>query len=148
MKTAILDFNRTLFDPDNNTLLSGAFESIKELKGRGFQLILVAKNEPDRAMTIEQFGLRSYFDEIYMVNQKTLDLFKELEKKHGFMPNECIIIGDRARSEIALGRKRGYIAIWLKHGKFQNELPPSLDLQPNFIATDWPSIMTIIHSIT
>jgi len=146
-KGIILDFNRTVFDPDANSLFPGALEAIKLLYHEGFVIVLVAKENDGRENLIKSLEIDQYFSEIMFVSEKTAHLFKEIKATFKMQANKSFVIGDRVRSEIESGNSAGFLSIWFQNGKFANELPENAMQFPNFTVHDWFAIMTIISFI-
>ncbi|MEI7819022.1 MAG: HAD hydrolase-like protein [bacterium] len=121
----IFDFNRTLYDPDSETLISGARELLKECRASGYQLVMIAKEADDRLDLIRSLGLDDLFDNLYLVAKKNLLLFDLVvgEHVHIFEVGQSWVVGDRVQSELWLGHQRGLKTIWVRKGIFANETP-------------------------
>lgn len=50
-------------------------------------------------------------------------------------PKKTVFIGDRVRSELEIGNKLGATTIWVKQGKFADELPEMRAQEPRFTVT-------------
>ena len=61
MKTAIIDFNRTLWNPDTNNLIPGAQELLQLLKGKEIKLALIsaASDKKERQILIKSISYPS-----------------------------------------------------------------------------------------
>ena len=126
----ILDFNRTLFDPESNSLIEGAQDLLQNLKNKGFTLILLAQAAPSRADLIKTLDINQYFSEIRLVDTKSKRIFKELANKHQADLSRSYVIGDRAHQELRFGHQAGWQTIWVKQGKFSNESPTKYKYRP------------------
>jgi phosphoglycolate phosphatase-like HAD superfamily hydrolase len=86
----IFDYNRTLYNPETNSLYFGVIKLLQDLS-KNHELFLISKNEPGREDGLEKQGIKKYFKKISFVEEKTTDLFKELVQgdKNSF------VIGDR-----------------------------------------------------
>lgn len=121
MKAVILDFNRTLFDPDSNRLFPESFSVLKELKSENLELALISIGTEDREEQIKPIS--SFFKIIKIVEEKTTDTFLEIVWEFNFFPKEMVVIGDRIKREIKIGKSLGIRTIWVRTGKFSSELP-------------------------
>ena len=120
----IIDYNRTLFDPETRDLYPGAFTLLEQLAVR-HDLYLVSKNEPGRSTRLEQLGISRFFKQTYFVEEKTPDLFVSiLENAQGF------VIGDKLNSEIAAGNAANCVTIRVCQGKYALELAQNSGQQP------------------
>jgi FMN phosphatase YigB (HAD superfamily) len=135
----IFDYNRTLYNPETNSLYFGVIKLLQDLS-KNHELFLISKNEPGREDGLEKQGIKKYFKKISFVDEKTTDLFKELVQgdKNSF------VIGDRVREEIFVGNQLGFITIWVQQGKFAVELPENLNQEPNYIVKSIDEIKNII----
>lgn len=123
-KTIIFDFNRTLYNPDSDTLFPETLALLAYAKTCGYQLFLVGKTGEGRDTRIQELQLTDFFTTVYLVAEKTLELFQKLSV------GPTIIIGDRVRGEIMLGNQCGATTIWFKNGKFSTELPTTPTEEP------------------
>lgn len=128
-KKVIIDFNRTLYDPESGLVIDGALELLKYLYTFA-DLYLVSRNEKERWQKFQDLGLEEYFKKIYFVEEKTQSLFEEIISETS--KDHCYVIGDRIQEEIVIGNILGINTIWFKSGKFreytpyhQNEFPKS-----------------------
>jgi ribonucleotide monophosphatase NagD (HAD superfamily) len=42
------------------------------------------------------------------------------------------VIGDRVRGEIKIGKQNGFLTVWLRKGKYKNELPDEKNEIPDY----------------
>jgi len=124
MYLAIMDYNRTLFDPDNNGLISGAVELLNGLKFLGATMILVSKNEPGREGRLYELGIVDFFEEVLFVDGKTEALFQEVIAR--YQAEKVYVIGDHPYQEIRAGNQTGAFTIQFKQGRFA-KLAPEID---------------------
>ena len=144
MGLIIFDFNRTLFNPEENKLDEKAILVLTELKKRGHKLILVGKGGYERKKLISGLGIESFFDFIDIREEKSPEQFEQAIKK--FIGNKQAIysIGDRVKKEIKFSNQLGLNTIWLKKGKFENELPENESEKPNYTITNILDVLEII----
>lgn len=114
----IFDYNRTLFDPETQSLYPGVPVLLKSLSLL-HTLFLVSRKEPIRMQTIDQLGIAHLFTQVLFVEQKTPELFATLVSN----PEGTLVVGDCLRSEIEAGNLFGATTVHIKQGMFRNELP-------------------------
>lgn len=137
MKTlAIIDFNRTIYDPEKEQLLHGAKEMLLAMKNRGVVLSLVSRKEAGRADILEHFGLKSIFDSVHFVGSKTPELFMEIMATHKTSAENTYVVGDYLHEEIRSGNRAGAYTIWLRRGPFAHMRPESEFDVPWKVITD------------
>lgn len=124
----VVDFNRTIFEPDIGSLTWGAQKFLSTARKRGYLLVLLAQAKGSRRELIADLGLEPYFTEIILTNQKNEKQFKDIAIRLDADLSHSFVIGDRALKEILLACNAGWRTIWLKRGKFSEEVP---DLKSN-----------------
>jgi FMN phosphatase YigB (HAD superfamily) len=139
----IFDFNRTLYDPDKHQLMPGAVELLQGAKAKGYVLLLLGKAAASRAQLMEELGINSYFAEVMLVEEKSDALFEGFAKRHSADKTRSYVIGDRAQGELKYGYRGGWRTIWLKAGKFADELPMA-DQQPNYIVDSLEKVLPLL----
>lgn len=131
MNTIIFDWKRTLYDPDKKLLIKGTLTLLSTLKEKNMILVLIGKGGSDMYTEVERLGIKDYFSSIiFQQGKKDIELFKPFISKAN--SKSTIIIGDRVRSEIEIGNRLKMTTIWVKQGKFLNELPINNDQKPSF----------------
>jgi FMN phosphatase YigB (HAD superfamily) len=142
MKTVIFDWKRTLYDPDNKILIPGAEELLTFLKQKNISLVLIGKGTQEMHDEVERLGLKDYFNHIFFrEGAKDSHLFAQYIKKDS--PKETIFIGDRVRSELAVGNNLGATTIWVKQGKFAREEPENENQIPTFTVPSLSSVKAL-----
>jgi HAD superfamily hydrolase (TIGR01509 family) len=119
-KLAILDFNRTIYDPETDDLVPGARDALKSLINKGFLLVLVSRQEGGRDELLSRFSLTALFQEAVFVPKKDSDLFAGLIEKYGVRPEDTLVVGDYLHEEIRGGNRAGARTVWLKRGPFRH----------------------------
>jgi FMN phosphatase YigB (HAD superfamily) len=122
----IFDYNRTIFNPETDTLYGGVLELLKDLSVN-HNLVLISKDEAGRDVKLKDLGIDGYFENKIFVKEKTVEVFKKLIENN----EKVLVIGDRVRGEISIGNQLGFITVWIKQGKFANELPQNQNEIPN-----------------
>jgi phosphoglycolate phosphatase-like HAD superfamily hydrolase len=123
MRLAIIDFNRTIYDPESGSAVSGAPELLHALHGAGYVLALVSKPEAHREDTLKDLGLSDLFSAMYFVADKTPELFDEIARRFDAEADEVLVIGDHPNEEIRSGNLAGMRTIRLRMGKFRDLMP-------------------------
>ena len=127
----IFDWKRTLYDPDNGTLLEGAEEILKMLRGHEMPLVLVGKGGNDMYDEVKRLAVTDYFKNIvFQEGTKEDSLFKPFVPESN--PSSALFIGDRIGSELAVGKRLGATTVWVRQGKFANEVPANASENPNY----------------
>jgi FMN phosphatase YigB (HAD superfamily) len=137
----IFDYNRTLFDPENNRLYDGVFEVIEELS-HNYSLFLFSYNEFGREKFMEDIGIRKFFKNIALIEEKNET--NMLQLTHGFPAETTLVVGDSLRDEITIGNKLGYESIWLKKGKYAVETPRNAQEKPKYTIHSLDEIFEIL----
>ena len=135
----IFDYNRTIFNPETDTLYGGVLELLKVLSVN-HNLFLVSKDETGRDVKLKDFGIAEYFESTVFVKEKTTEVFKKLVENN----EKALVIGDRVRGEISIGNQLGFITVWVKQGKFANELPQNQDEIPDHEIDEIKQLLKII----
>lgn len=139
----IFDYNRTLFNPENNQLYEGVYEILDNLS-KEHQLFLFSYNEFGREKFMKDIDITKFFSKIALVENKNEENMSALIENN---PDKTtFIVGDRLRDEIAIGNKLGYQTIWLRKGKFASELPASADEHPKHTINSIEEIYNIIKN--
>lgn len=146
MYSVIFDWKRTLYNPDTAVLVEGAKELLEYAKSKTSKLILIGKGAQEMHDEVERLGVKEYFsDIIFQEGKKDPEIFKQFVSKEN--PRETIFIGDRVRSELAVGRELGATTIWVKNGKFADELPKSENQNPDYTVSNLRECLEVLKSI-
>lgn len=62
-------------------------------------------------------------------------------------PSNTIFVGDRIRSELRVGNKLDATTIWVKQGKFSNELPENENDEPNYTVKTLRELSDILNEL-
>lgn len=128
MTTIIFDWKQTLYDPETKQLIENAVDLLDFLKEKNTRLLLIGKGDSVMDGEVKRLGVHDYFDKvIFTQTSKNAALFRPY-----FDTDRTIVVGDRVRSELAVGNELGAITIWVRHGKFADELPSRPQEQPTY----------------
>lgn len=144
-KIVIFDFNRTIYDPDNDRLILGARFVLRILLRRGFLLYLLSRAGKSRRELIKNLGIGQYFSRIVVAEEKSKKDFEKIITRKFVKRSLSFVVGDRVRKEISIGNSLGLQTIWLKTGKFANEKPRKKIERPTYVVRTLRDILSVIH---
>ena len=128
----IFDWKRTLYNPDDKELISGAVEILEFLQHKNIPLILIGKGNVEMHAEVKRLGVEKYFSAIvFQEGAKEDSLFKPYVSKDN--PSTTLVIGDRAKSELAVGKSLGATTMWVRQGKFSMEEPENENQRPDYV---------------
>jgi FMN phosphatase YigB (HAD superfamily) len=125
----IVDFNRTLYDPDEDKLVEGAQELLSSLRAAGKPLALYSAKVPGREHNLRDLGISDFFNDIVFTAHKAEAELLEIITRNGASPATTYVIGDHPHKEIRLANRVGASTIRFRGGKFaalQPELPDDI----------------------
>jgi FMN phosphatase YigB (HAD superfamily) len=135
----IFDYNRTLFNPDTDSLYQGVVPLLESLSA-DHMIFLVSKKVAGRNDRLDTLNIKQYFQNIVFVDQKTKEVFQDIVGDE----TEVIVVGDRVQEEISIGNQLGFTTIWVRQGKFSTELPAESGMQPTHSIKTIDELSTII----
>lgn len=144
-KSVIFDFNRTLYNPDSNTLAKKTRWVLHILRRRGFSLFLVSRAAPSRYELIKHLGLETYFAKVVLAREKNLRLFERLTPAASVDRASSFVVGDRVRHEILIGNALGLHTIWFSSGLFASQKPRNKAEQPIHTVYELSEVLSIIR---
>lgn len=141
--SVIFDWKRTLYNPDDDTLISGSKEILEFFRDRGISLILVGKGGDDMNLEVRRLGVEKYFRSIvFQEGKKEEALFKPHVSQED--PRTTLFIGDRVKSELAMGKSLGATTIWVRHGKFADEVPENEVEKPDYTVSSLAEVQRLL----
>lgn len=141
----IFDWKRTLYDPDNGTLIEGTRELLDALKEKGVPLVLIGKGNDGMLQEVERLGISNYFSAlIFLEGNKSADVFEPYVDK--LSPTTTLVIGDRVRSELQIGNSLNATTIWVRQGKFADEEPLNNTQQPKHTISSLTELKPFLFS--
>ncbi len=144
LRSIIFDWNRTLFDPDTSALDPAAAPVTRMLAQRGFRLVLFTRREQGREAMIDSTEIRGAFDDVIVVNRKSVEALRAYLAGRGIAAPSCVMVGDRVREEIAIGNTLGMRTVWVKKGKFSVELPRERAEVPTITVPDLSTVPRVV----
>lgn len=130
MQLIIFDFNRTIYNPETNSLVSGALEVLQHFSAKGIPMVLVSRDEGDRENILMRLGVSSFFEKTFFVREKSKELFLSLMHEYGTEPETTLVVGDYPASEILHGNAAGARTVRLKAGRFADYEPRTKEEEP------------------
>lgn len=145
MYTIIFDWKRTLYDPDSKTLITGALEVLKLLSKKFVKIILIGKGGNEMYQEVKRLKVDKYFSKIiFLEGKKGVKIFSQFVSIKN--PKLTVIVGDRVKSEIEIGNKLNATTIWIKNGKFSEELPLNKFQEPTLTFNSLIDLSDFFHS--
>ncbi len=136
IKLIIFDWGRTLYDNDNNRLFPESIQILDTLSKK-YQLAIcsLAKdgNSERRWNVFRENNLEKYFTSILFTQDDKDKLYQETVSKLAINPKHILIVDDRIIRGIAWGNKHKTKTVWVKQGKFSQELPTEETGKPTYI---------------
>jgi len=145
MKAAILDFNRTLFDPDSSAFIEGTIPLLYLLKSRGIKLVLISLEEKGRTEQIKPIS--SYFDFILLPKEKTREEFQKVLQELRLPAGKVVVIGDYVREEITFGNQLGMTTIRVKQGKYASMTSTIPEEQATVTVSNLYQVISFLNNI-
>ena len=144
LSLVIFDWKRTLYNPDINELIAGTEDILLFLKSKKIPMSLIGKGGSEMKNEVERFRLKSFFKNITFVeNEKSMEIYKPYVQTKN--PKDIFFVGDRVRSELEAGNRLGATTVWVKQGKFANELPQNKFQRPDFIVTSLAECLILLE---
>ena len=151
IKVVIFDWGRTLFNSETKQEFLESEDILKFCKSHGLRLALISlvsananATLEERNAQIESSPLRAYFEIIRTTDTDKDALCVEVVKYFGVAPFELAIIDDRTIRGIAWGNRYGCTTVWLRKGRFSEELPSEATGQPTYTITDLLELKKIL----
>lgn len=141
-KMVIFDFNRTIYDPEKNVIIDGVIGLLQVLYEQGIIIILVSRDEGDRKEIIEKNNLKKFFNDMYFVSEKSVQLFQEIID--AYEVDDVYVVGDYLPAEIRCGNLVGAETIWICAGEFSEAKPQDIHENPRHTVCDIKHILPII----
>lgn len=155
IKAIIWDWARTLYDVDNtNREFPEAQEILDYCQKKNYRqtlISLVIKTESNPGVTLESrhlmidnSPLQNSFEKILITDAGKDASFDEMVKYLGLSREQILIIDDRTIRGIQYANKNGHPSVWLRQGKYANELPNEETGQPTYTVKSLKEIKNII----
>jgi len=126
----IFDWGRTLYDPDVGAPFPDA-PLVPASLAATYRLAIVSLVSGDdytargaaRHAVLEEYDLARHFAAILFGQENKDRLYREALDRLALPPTRVAVIDDRVIRGVAWGNRHGAMTIWLRKGKFRDELP-------------------------
>ena len=88
-------------------LMEGAEELLNGLYGKLPLYLLTVGDTEYQGPRVERSGLTRFFDEIMIVREKSVQVFRDLLREKGLLPEEAWMVGNSIRSDVNPARLAG-----------------------------------------
>lgn len=139
IRAIIFDWGRTLYESETKKEFPEADNVLAQCAKRSYRLALVSlvsvhanATLEERKKQIEHSPLRNYFEMVVVTDTDKDKSFDEVVRALNLPPEEVLIVDDRTVRGIKYGNLRGHPTVWLRKGKFADELPNEETKQPTF----------------
>jgi ribonucleotide monophosphatase NagD (HAD superfamily) len=140
----VFDWKRTLYNPDDKTLINGGLDLLELLKKNKIPLVLIGKGNSDMYKEVERLRAKDFFqDVIFHEGEKDSNVFMTYLSIN---TKETLFIGDRVRSELAIGNRLGATTIWVRQGKFAKEDPLNDTQKPTFVVNSLTQLREFLQN--
>lgn len=146
VKAVVFDYSNTLEDIETGKLYPEVHSLLKDLKNKGLKLAVVsrASNLSERLAKFEKLSLKDYFDVLDIVLAGSSKKFNHILEKLKVEAKEVLVVGDRVKSEILEGNKIGAVTVWIRRGRFMDEMPENDLEKPDYTILSLEQILQII----
>ena len=102
--------------------MSGARETLQELRARGAKLGLLTKGDHEvQARRVERSGIANLFDVIHIVSEKPAAAFRSIVAELDVEPKDAWSVGNSIRSDILPAVNAGLRAVWIDAHVWEHE---------------------------
>lgn len=149
IKAVIFDYGYTLYDREELDLYPEAGQVLSDLATLDYKLVLVSRAEDIelRREEIRNLDLDKFFDIIDIVPKQSEKEFEWIFEELEVRPEEVLVVGDRVKSEIAVGNSLGCMTVWVPRGPFALEEPKTKEEKPDFKVKDLVGVLQILNSL-
>tara|TARA_Y100000310_G_scaffold276666_1_gene294007 strand:+ start:2064 stop:2516 length:453 start_codon:yes stop_codon:yes gene_type:complete len=149
IKAIFLDWGKTVYDNDtqqDGKLYEGALETVEYLSKKYIVAMMSKTAEPleVRKQRIESSPIFKYLKLLLIDPDDKNKLYEQALKHFNLKPEEVAIIDDRTKRGIQWGTKRGATTIWIRQGRYKDELPNEETGKPDYIIYDIKEAMKIL----
>lgn len=157
IKAVIFDWGGTLVDSYTKEEFPESKGILEYCKSKGYRLALsvIASKLEERKHQIANSELKQFFEialvdplkpeQIYDATFKGKDKLYDQINEHFKLPhNQVLIVDDRVIRGIRYGNEHGHPTVWIKKGKFANELPNKETGMPTYKITELTELKIIL----
>ncbi len=139
MFTLLIDWNRTLYDPEKKLLYRDTIPFLQTVSKVCAVYIVSAGEIPD---AYEQKEKVFPYAKDFIVKTKTSKLFSELAKNTP--KNSITVIGDSITQEIKIANKLGFTSVRILRGKYKTEVPANKNEIPTYTVDSLKEILSFL----
>lgn len=139
MLTLLIDWNRTLYNPEKKSLYQDTIPFLQKVCEICTVYIISAGEIPD---AYEQKEKILPYTKNFIVETKTNKLFSKIVKNTP--KNSIIVIGDSITQEIKIANELGFTSIRILRGKYKNEIPTNKKEIPTYTAHSLKKILLFL----
>ncbi len=145
IKAVIFDYAGTIYNPFTGKLYPQTVNVLEILTKKDIKLALVSRafNLEERLEEFKNLNLKKYFQILEAVSVENEKEFTHLLKEVNVQAQECLVVGDRVKSEILEGNKIGCKTVWVLQGEFTDEQPEGDLEKPDYIINSLDELLTI-----
>src|SRR3989338_34903 len=147
IKAIIFDYYRTLYNPEEKEVSKETFQLLQRLKEKGLRLALISKKEQGREKEIKVSPFFSFFSFVCFCEEKKVTDLETACRVLKVSKEEAIVVGDREKKEITVGNQAGIKTVWLKKGKFAEEVPTKDTDTPTYVITQLNEVEKVIENL-
>jgi FMN phosphatase YigB (HAD superfamily) len=150
MKAVIFDWGRTLYDSEQGALFPAVPTLLADLSQR-YALAVVSLVSGDyasrvaaRRAAIAGANIGRFFAATLFVPDDKEGAYRDVLAQLAVSATEVAIVDDRMRRGIAWGNAQGALTIWLRRGRFADELPDAATGLPTHTIGSIEELATIL----
>ena len=149
IKAVIFDYAGTIYNPQTGKLYPDVINALNFLEQKGLKLALVsrASNLEERLEEFKDLNLRKYFQVLEVIPVGNEKEFNHILQKLNVAAEECLVIGDRVKSEILEGNKIGAKTVWIMRGEFLDETPDNEMEKPDYTVLSLNELLPIFDKV-
>ena len=148
IKAVVFDYGRTLYDRDNSDFFPETSDVLEYLYPKYILSIVSIATEKDppenRIRALKEKDFLKYFRHTLFHSSDKDHLFAYLLNQLDVNPDEVAVVDDRVFRGIAWGNKHGAMTVWLRGGKFADELPNSKTGEPSYTIENLLSLKDLL----
>lgn len=150
-EAVIFDYNRTLvqgdeFPPQFYPEAPAVLESLRT-KGIKMAIVSVSEDPTSRMQEFKKLGLPRYISVFKIVGKGDRKDLQPVLDELQVDPEHCVVVGDRIKKEIFEGNKVGATTIWLRQGKFSDEIPEIPEEEPTYTIYSLEELIPVFDSL-
>ncbi len=151
IKAVIFDWGRTLYDSDKKVEFVESEDILKYISENGIRMALASLVSPQANATLDErkrqiatSTLWKYFEYTRVTEEDKDQILEEIVAELNIPREEILIVDDRMVRGIKYGNLNGHPTVWVKAGRFSEELPNADTLEPTYIINSVSELRNII----